>query len=101
VSRSIAVLSAFASLGTARELSNVLEALLVHLAPETTAFVDLPEAVMRQFAFAVGTRSSERECLLRALIATNWNKTRAVSQLDISRMTLYRTMHQHSVTSSR
>jgi transcriptional regulator of acetoin/glycerol metabolism len=56
---------------------------------------------MRQLALAVGAAPSERERLLNALAATNWNKTRAASQLRMSRMTLYRKMHQHSVAARR
>jgi len=57
--------------------------------------------VMRQLAFAVGAPTSERERLLDALTATNWNKTKAATQLHMSRMTLYRKMHQHSVSARR
>jgi len=38
--------------------------------------------------------------LLRALTATNWNKTKAAHQLRMSRMTLYRKMHQLSLARS-
>jgi DNA-binding NtrC family response regulator len=83
--------------GNVRELRNVVEALLVHLAPETTGVVDVPPAVMRQLAFAVGAPTSERERVLQALTATNWNKSKAATQLHWSRMTLYRKMQQHGV----
>jgi transcriptional regulator of acetoin/glycerol metabolism len=84
-----------------RELRNVIEALLVNLAPETTGVVDVPPEVMRRLALAVGAPTSERERLLSALATTNWNKTRAASQLHMSRMTLYRKMHQYSVDMRR
>ena len=87
--------------GNVRELRNVIEALLVHLAPETTGVVDVPPQVMRQLAVAIGAPQSERERLLGALTATNWNKTRAASHLNMSRMTLYRKMHQHAVVMRR
>jgi DNA-binding NtrC family response regulator len=99
--RAMETLCAYHWPGNVRELHNVIEALLVNLAPETTGVVDVPPAVMRQLAVAVGAPTSERERLLRALADTNWNKTRAASQLHISRMTLYRKMHQHSVSPRR
>jgi DNA-binding NtrC family response regulator len=93
--RAMETLCAYHWPGNVRELRNVIEALLVNLAPETTGMVDVPPEVMRQLAFAVGAPMSERERLLQALAATNWNKSKAASQLHWSRMTLYRKMHEH------
>ena len=84
--------------GNVRELRNVIEALLVNLAPETRGIVDVPPEVMRQLATAMGAPATERERLLNALTATNWNKSRAARQLRCSRMTLYRKMEQHKVS---
>jgi DNA-binding NtrC family response regulator len=83
--------------GNIRELRNVLEALLVNLAPEATGVVDVPAQVMRQLALAVQAPISERDRLLRALAETNWNKSRAASRLQCSRMTLYRRMQRYKV----
>ena len=99
--RAMETLCAYHWPGNVRELHNVIEALLVNLAPETTGIVDVPPAVMRQLTFAVGAPTSERERLIRALTDTNWNKTKAASRLRISRMTLYRKMQQHSVSPRR
>ena len=99
--RAMETLCAYHWPGNVRELRNVIEALLANLAPETTGVVDVPPEVMRQLAFAVGAPTSERERLLDALTATNWNKTKAATQLHMSRMTLYRKMHQHSVSARR
>lgn len=96
-SRAMETLCAYHWPGNVRELRNAIEALLVNLAPETTGIVDIPSEVMRQLAFAVGAPASERERLLQTLTATNWNKSRAASQLHWSRMTLYRKMHEHKV----
>jgi len=96
-SRAIETLCAYHWPGNVRELRNVIEALLVNLAPETTGIIDVPPEIMRQLAFAVGAPTSERERLLQALTATNWNKSKAASQLHWSRMTLYRKMHEHNV----
>jgi DNA-binding NtrC family response regulator len=99
--RAMQTLRAYPWPGNVRELRNVIEALLVNLAPETTGVVDVPPEVMRRLAVAVGAPTSERERLLEALATTNWNKTRAASQLHMSRMTLYRKMHRHSVSMRR
>jgi DNA-binding NtrC family response regulator len=95
--RALATLKAYSWPGNVRELRNVVEALVVNLAPETTGEVDVPPQVMRQLAAALSAPVSERERLLSALSATNWNRTKAAQQLHISRMTLYRRMHLHQV----
>ncbi len=100
-SRALETLCAHRWPGNVRELKNVLEALLVYLSPETTGVVDVPPEVMRQLAVAMGAPVSERERLLEALTATNWNKSRAARQLKCSRMTLYRKMQLHSVATKR
>jgi DNA-binding NtrC family response regulator len=99
--RAMETLCAYGWPGNVRELRNVIEALLVNLSPEATGIVDVPPAVMRQLTCAVGAPTSERERLVGALAATNWNKTKAASHLRMSRMTLYRKMHQHSVSGRR
>ncbi len=87
--------------GNVRELRNVVEAMMVNLAPETTGIVDVPPVVMRQLAVAVSAPASERERLLAALTATNWNKSQAASRLRCSRMTLYRKMHLYGLALDR
>jgi DNA-binding NtrC family response regulator len=99
--RAMQVLSSYYWPGNVRELRNVIEALLVNLSPETTGIVDVPPEVMRQLTFAVGASTSERERLLNALAATNWNKSRAASQLRCSRMTIYRKIHQYKLAQQR
>jgi DNA-binding NtrC family response regulator len=99
--RAVQMLSEYHWPGNVRELRNVVEALLVNLAPETTGVVDVPPQVMRQLARAMDAPLSQRERLLHALTATNWNKTKAADQLRMSRMTLYRKMHQHGVPARR
>jgi DNA-binding NtrC family response regulator len=81
--------------GNVRELSNVVEALLVNLAPETTGEVDVPAQVMRQLAAAMSAPVSERDRLLEVLASTKWNKSKAAEQMHCSRMTLYRRMRRH------
>jgi DNA-binding NtrC family response regulator len=99
--RAIDALCAHTWPGNVRELRNVIEALMVNLAPQATGTVDVPPEVMRQLACAVAAPTTERERLLDALTATNWNKSRAATQLRCSRMTLYRKLHQYKLASGR
>jgi transcriptional regulator of acetoin/glycerol metabolism len=42
-------------------------------------------------------KTTERDTLLTALVATDWNKTKAAGQLKWSRMTLYRKMATYNI----
>ena len=99
--RAMQTLCAYDWPGNVRELRNAVEALIVNLAPETSGIVDLPSDVVQQLAFAVGAPTTERERLLQTLAATNWNKSKAATQLHWSRMTLYRKMHEYEVALRR
>ena len=74
-----------------------MEALLVNLAPETTGIVDVPSEVMRQLAVRGRRAGIGARAATAALTATSWNKSKAASQLQWSRMTLYRKMHEHNL----
>jgi DNA-binding NtrC family response regulator len=100
-SRAMDILCSYYWPGNVRELRNVVEALLVDVAPEATGLVDLPPELMRHLALGVEEPISERERLLNVLVSTAWNKTKAASELGMSRMTLYRKMQQHSVDARR
>ena len=95
--RGIDVLCAYSWPGNVRELRNVIEALLVSLAPETSGIVDVPPEVIRRLAVAVSAPATERERLLHVLTETKWNKSRAATQLRCSRMTLYRRLHRYNI----
>ena len=56
--------------------------------------MDLPEA----FCVRLGrtdTSTAERDRLVDALFATNWNKSKAAHELQWSRMTLYRKLAKY------
>jgi DNA-binding NtrC family response regulator len=100
----LAALSAHDWPGNVRELRNVLErAVLVQRSGLLNA-ADLLLPVARPFAaanpIAVGSSSTslealEREHLLQALNACNWNVTQAARKLEISRDTLRYRMERH------
>jgi transcriptional regulator with PAS, ATPase and Fis domain len=83
--------------GNVRELKNLLEAVFINLPSRRIAFVDLPEPFRQRVSAVAGLPQDERERLLSALFATNWNKSKAAQQLHWSRMTLYRKMTKYQI----
>jgi DNA-binding NtrC family response regulator len=81
--------------GNVRELRNVVEAVFASLSPAMQGFVDIPPQVLQHLSLAVNTSESEKDRILKALVATNWNRSKASEQLQWSRMTLYRKMQKH------
>lgn len=86
--------------GNIRELKNVLETVYIDSPYERISRNDLPEPIRgNEFARAFSGRDElEREHLLAALSAANWNKSKAAEQLQCSRMTLYRKMEKHRIS---
>jgi DNA-binding NtrC family response regulator len=83
--------------GNIRELKNLVEAIFVNLDGRWITQVDLPEAFRRRLAQRPDVSASERERLVNALFATNWNKSKAAEELNWSRMTLYRKLAKYHV----
>jgi DNA-binding NtrC family response regulator len=83
--------------GNVREIKNVVESAFVELPLQPVAFLEAPEPVSRHVARARVAIASERDRLLSALAATNWNVSRAARQLQWSRMTLYRKLAQYQL----
>jgi transcriptional regulator with PAS, ATPase and Fis domain len=86
----LAELMRYAWPGNAREVRNLVECLFVAPPTDVIRWVDLPEAFRRTAGRSVQVVSSERDRLVAALEATNWNKSRAAVEIRCSRMTLYR-----------
>jgi len=80
--------------GNVRELKNLIERLLID-SPAEISLETLPAYFGTKPA-----RLSERDSVLQALLATNWNKTQAAQHLSWSRMTLYRKMKKYNLTLS-
>ncbi|MBU2569130.1 MAG: sigma-54-dependent Fis family transcriptional regulator [Gammaproteobacteria bacterium] len=89
--------------GNIRELKNVLETVFIDSPYERISRSDLPEPIRGgEMAKAFSDQSDrERESLLAALNATNWNKSKAAEQLQCSRMTLYRKMEKHRIRTKK
>jgi DNA-binding NtrC family response regulator len=86
--------------GNVRELKNVIEAAFVNLPARHITLLDLPEPFRRWGETAAGETQVERDRVLDALFATNWNKRKAAQKLHWSRMTLYRKMAKYHIVSS-
>jgi DNA-binding NtrC family response regulator len=87
--------------GNVRELRNLLELVFIDLPGcADTEVADLPLQFRSRYAELKHASPDERARLLSALSATNWNKSKAASQLHWSRMTLYRKMARYRIQSS-
>jgi DNA-binding NtrC family response regulator len=83
--------------GNIRELRNVLESIFLHCASGEVQMQDLP-ARLHQAIPEACLSPDERERLVEALCATQWNKSRAAEKLRWSRMTLYRKMAKYRIS---
>jgi len=83
--------------GNVRELKNLLEAIYVNLAAGRITVADLPKPFRRRIDEMDGLPEDERNRVLSALFATNWNKSQAAQKLHWSRMTLYRKMTKYHI----
>ena len=86
--------------GNVRELKNLLEAAFINLPSRKITFMDLPKAFRKRLRELEASPKKERDRVLSALFATNWNKSKAAQKLRWSRMTLYRKMVQYQIKSN-
>lgn len=83
--------------GNVRELKNFLEAASIHTSSKEITPADLPRHFHEQCPTTGDLSEKERRLLVDALVATNWNKTKAAHHLKWSRMTLYRKMAKYQL----
>ena len=83
--------------GNVRELKNVLEATFINSPSREISLEHFPEHFRARLQKAEGSPRDERESLLAALVATNWNKSKAAHQLHWSRTTVYRKMAKYDM----
>ena len=96
----IAALESYDWPGNVRELKNLVEAILVNRPSGSLDVSDLPDDFRRRLRQVCRLPSAERRRLMDALLAAQWNKSRAAALLHCSRMTLYRKMAKYSVVTS-
>jgi len=99
-------LTAYAFPGNVRELQNIVERAAVLSRAQTIGVDDLPTDVVQGRAalrlaqdepwtptpLVEALREPERQIILRALDANDWNRQKTAEQLDINRTTLYKKM---------
>jgi DNA-binding NtrC family response regulator len=86
--------------GNIRELRNLVEAVFVELPKEDSEIADLPAHFRARCLAMNSVPASERQKLFSALLSTNWNKSKAASSLQWSRMKLYRKIAQYKIVRS-
>jgi transcriptional regulator with PAS, ATPase and Fis domain len=79
--------------GNIRELKNVVEALFLADSPLEVGADNLPDYLRKESEDG----KSERDLLLEALFACQWNKSKAAKNLHWSRMTLYRKIAKYQI----
>jgi DNA-binding NtrC family response regulator len=84
--------------GNVRELKNLLESIFVEGSTQDISLADLPLQLRLRCNELKSLAGNERERLLWALSATNWNKSKAADKLHWSRMTLYRKMARYNIS---
>jgi DNA-binding NtrC family response regulator len=83
--------------GNIRELRNVVESTIVFSTSHRVTRRDLPPYLRALFASEERKRDSEREQILGALRAADWNRNATARVLGCSRMTLYRKMLKYEL----
>ncbi|MCH8041090.1 MAG: sigma-54-dependent Fis family transcriptional regulator [Nitrospinae bacterium] len=84
--------------GNIRELKNLLEATFINLPQRTISLIDLPVQFRAKAKECEKLPQAEGDRMLSALLATNWNRSKAAEKLHWSRMTLYRKMQKYRVS---
>ncbi len=87
--------------GNVRELKNLVEATFINLPAQKIRIMDLPELFQKRLKETKDLPKSEREHIITALFATNWNKSKAAEKLNWSRMTLYRKIAKYEIEDER
>ncbi len=86
--------------GNIRELKNVIETIVMNQTLPTITPQDLPD-ILRKCAEPLAGNLTEKEQLLSALWATDWNKSKVAEKLHWSRMTVYRKMAKYDIVPER
>jgi two-component system response regulator HydG/two-component system response regulator AtoC len=87
--------------GNIRELRNLVEAAFLSLPARRVSALDLPEHFVKQLRIKEDLPQEERDRLLAALLATNWNMSKAAQKLQWSRMTVYRKVAKYRILQSK
>jgi DNA-binding NtrC family response regulator len=83
--------------GNVRELNNLIESTFITSETSRIRLADLPPTFVRSLTFHRRNAENERDQLMEALAATQWNKSRAARRLNWSRMRIYRALKRHRI----
>ena len=84
--------------GNVREIRNFVEGVFIDPPHGAIGLDDIPQAFVQLHRSWRCSGSDERDRIVAALEATDWNKAEAAKALRWSRMTLYRKLTKHHVT---
>jgi DNA-binding NtrC family response regulator len=87
--------------GNVREMKNVLEGVFAELPPRVVTFLDAPASIRTALTTTGPLPHHERNRLVSALSATNWNVSRTAERLHWSRMTVYRKLAKYRLARTR
>ena len=95
--------------GNVRELQNAIEHAFVHCRSDTILPEHLPESIhddqksVADLALLSDNplNEAERQVILRILEESDWDQTKAMNRLKISRTTLWRRMHKYGIDGTR
>jgi transcriptional regulator with GAF, ATPase, and Fis domain len=83
--------------GNIRELKNFLESAFVNHTHSQVRMLNLEPLFHRVLRGVAAGEPTEKDRLIHALWASDWNKTKAARRLSWSRMTLYRKLRQYGI----
>ena len=83
--------------GNVRELNNLIESTIINCETSHIRLTDLPPAFIRCVTFHRKDGDNERDQLMEALAATQWNKSLAARHLKWSRMRVYRALRRYRI----
>jgi transcriptional regulator of acetoin/glycerol metabolism len=84
--------------GNVREMKNVLEGVFAELPNRSVTFLEAPAFILKGLVRRATVSHDERDRLVLALSATEWNVTQVARRLHWSRMTVYRKLAKYHLT---
>jgi DNA-binding NtrC family response regulator len=84
--------------GNVREIKNMLEGIFAELPSGSVTFLETPALLRSKLAQRSTVSHVERDRLVLALSATEWNVSQAARQLHCSRMTVYRKLAKYQLS---
>ncbi len=87
--------------GNVRELQNTIEMSFIDLLGTKKHVLKLPHDFKKSLLIKKTSGRVERQLLVTALLANNWNKTKTAEELKWSRMTVHRKINKYNIVRKR